>query len=165
LGFIPEAHAARGEAPVSVRPPAPHHLKNRSYLNSRRKIPITTRLLNIQDKDQDRAMTSKVAAGTRTKKVISDNRYQVKAVAYPGGGVSESTLPVRGQDRRVEQLLADIVTRLERIEEKIDENVYPPESAIKPAFVARVKKARTDIKKGNRKTYESMDAFIRAISE
>ena len=62
-------------------------------------------------------------------------------------------------------MLSDIVTRLERIEEKIDENVYPPESAIKPEFIRRVKKAQADIKKGNGKTYESMDEFIRAVSE
>jgi|WetSurMetagenome_2_1015567.scaffolds.fasta_scaffold60741_4 hypothetical protein len=109
-------------------------------------------------------MTSRVAAGPGQKKVSPDKRHR-KAVVYPVGGVSESTLPVLGQDRKVEQLLADIVTRLERIEEKIDENVYPPESAIKPAFVTRVKEARADLKKGNGKTYESMDAFIRAISE
>ena len=77
--------------------------------------------------------------------------------------VSESSpyLP----DRKVEQLLSDIVARLERIEEKIDENVYPPESAIKPEFIRSVKKAQADIKKGKGKTYESMDAFIEAISE
>jgi len=83
----------------------------------------------------------------------------------PYGGVSESSLPARGIDKKVEQMLSDIVTRLERIEEKIDENVYPPESAIKPEFIKRVKKAQADIKKGKGKTYESMDAFIRAISE
>ncbi|WP_366144189.1 DUF2683 family protein [Methanoregula sp.] len=62
-------------------------------------------------------------------------------------------------------MLSDIVARLERIEEKIDENVYPPESAIKPEFIRSVKKAQADIKKGNGKTYESMDAFIEAIPE
>jgi hypothetical protein len=83
----------------------------------------------------------------------------------PYGGVSESSLPARGTDKKVEQMLSDIVTRLERIEEKIDENVYPPESSIKPEFIKRVKKAQADIAKGKGKTYESMDAFIKAISE
>jgi len=68
-------------------------------------------------------------------------------------------------DRKIEAMLANIISRLERIEEKIDENVYPPESAIKPEFVKRVKKAQAEITKGKGKTYESMDAFIRAISE
>ena len=110
-------------------------------------------------------MNYKVAAGTRKKIVIPDKGIQATAVPYPVGGVGKFTLPARGPDRNVEQILSDIVTRLERIEEKIDENVYPPESAIKPEFVKRVKKAQADIKKGKGKTYDSMDDFIRAISE
>ncbi|MDD1693566.1 MAG: hypothetical protein LUQ71_02460 [Methanoregula sp.] len=108
-------------------------------------------------------MNYKVAAGTRKKIVTPDKGIEAKAVTYSVGGVSESTL--RGPDRNVELMLSDIVTRLERIEEKIDENVYPPESAIKPEFVKRVKKAQADIKKGKGKTYDSMDDFIQAISE
>jgi len=81
-------------------------------------------------------------------------------------GVYESAPPVPAtENREVKVMLADIISRLDRIEEKIDENVYPPESAIKPAFVKRIKKAQADIAKGKGKTYESMDAFIRAISE
>jgi hypothetical protein len=64
-------------------------------------------------------------------------------------GVHESSLDTAG-NRKIETLLADIVTRLDRIEEKIDETVYPPESAIKPEFVRSVKKARADIKKRQR---------------
>ena len=88
-----------------------------------------------------------------------------RAIPYPIGGVSESSLPARGTDRNVEQMLSDIVTRLERIEEKIDESVYPTESAIKPEFIRQVKKAEADIRKGKGKTYKSMGAFIKAISE
>lgn len=84
---------------------------------------------------------------------------------YLVGGVSESSLPARGTDKNVEQMLSDIVTRLERIEEKIDENVYPPESMIKPAFVKRLKKAQGDIAAGKGKKYNSMDDFIKSISE
>ncbi len=81
-------------------------------------------------------------------------------------GVYESATHIPAtENREVKVMLADIISRLDRIEEKIDENVYPPESAIKPAFVKRIKKAQADITKGKGKTYESMDAFIRAISE
>jgi hypothetical protein len=34
---------------------------------------------------------------------------------------------------KIEQILSDILVKLERIEEKIDEAVYPPESAIRSA--------------------------------
>ena len=44
-----------------------------------------------------------------------------------------------------------------------DENVYPPESAIKPEFITRVKKAQAEIAAGKGKTYDSMDDFIREI--
>lgn len=97
------------------------------------------------------------------KKQGTLKKKQSSAILQTHEGVNESSpyLP----DRKVEQLLSDIVARLERIEEKIDENVYPPESAIKPEFIRQVKKAEADIRKGKGKTYESMDAFIRAISE
>lgn len=82
------------------------------------------------------------------------------------GGVYESVHPSMAPDNHeIRALLADIITRLNRIEEKIDENVYPPESAIKPEFIRQVKKAEGDIRKGKGKTYESMNAFIRAVSE
>jgi hypothetical protein len=86
--------------------------------------------------------------------------------AVPIRGVYESApqfAPAENQE--VKTMLADIISRLDRIEEKIDENIYPPESAIKLEFIGQVKKAEADIRKGKGKTYESMDAFIRAISE
>ena len=48
-------------------------------------------------------------------------------------------------------------------EKEIDENVYPPESAIKPAFIKRLKKAQADIAAGKGKIYDSIDDFIREI--
>jgi len=106
-------------------------------------------------------MDYKVTAEPKTRTKTPAKLILAGATPYHIGGVSESSLPVRSTNRNVEQLLTDIVTRLERI----DENVYPPESAIKPEFVKRVKKAQADIKKGKGKTYDSMDDFIRAISE
>ncbi len=110
-------------------------------------------------------MNYKVAAGSKERAISRGKIVQGRVTDYPLGGVRESSLPVRGMDRSVEQMLSDIVTRLERIEEKIDESVYPPESAIKPSFVRRVKKAQADIAAGKGKTHDSMDDFIRAISE
>jgi hypothetical protein len=82
------------------------------------------------------------------------------------GGVYESSPHApASENRQIEMMLANIINRLERIEEKIDENVYPPESAIKPEYVKRVKKAQAEMAKGKGKTYDSMDAFIKAISE
>ena len=69
------------------------------------------------------------------------------------------------EKQQIELMLSNIIDRLERIEEKIDENVYPPETAIKPEFVKRIQKAQAGIAKGKGKTYESMNAFVRAISE
>lgn len=79
------------------------------------------------------------------------------------GGVYESTPNVPGSSRNVEEMLENIITRLERIEEKIDENVYPPESMIKPEFIQQVKKARADIKLGKGKMYNSIDDFFMEI--
>lgn len=80
-------------------------------------------------------------------------------------GVYESSPPVPATgDREIQAMLADIISRL-WIEEKNDENVYSPESAIRPEFIRQVKKAEAEIRKGNGTTYESMGAFIRVISE
>ena len=76
------------------------------------------------------------------------------------GGVHESTPNVPGGSQ---EMLENIITRLERIEEKIDENVYPPESTIKPEFIQQVKKARVDIKKGKGTLYNSIDDFFSEI--
>jgi hypothetical protein len=46
---------------------------------------------------------------------------------------------------------------------KINEDFYPPESAIKPEFIKKVKKAQADIAAGKGKIYNSMDDFIREI--
>ena len=89
---------------------------------------------------------------------------RIEAVGEKPGGVHESAGGL-ARNEKIELLLTDIVSRLDRIEEKIDENVYPPESAIKPEFIKRVKKAQADIKNGKGKTYNSMDDFIRAISK
>lgn len=77
-------------------------------------------------------------------------------------GVCESSPDAAGT-RKIETLLSDIVTRLDRIEEKIDETVYPPESAIRPEFVKKVKKAQANIKKGKGKIYDSVDDFFKEI--
>ena len=106
--------------------------------------------MNYSEKEK----TAKKKQGTLKKK-------QSSAVPQTHEGVYESSPYL--SDRKVEQLLSDIVTRLERIEEKIDENVYPPESAIKPEFIRSVKKALADIKKGKGKTYSSIDDFFREI--
>jgi hypothetical protein len=108
-------------------------------------------------------MNYKTAAGPKKKIVLRGKRNQAKASSYPVGGVSESSLPARGTERNVEQLLSDIVTRLERIEEKIDENIYPPEPAITPEFIKSMKKARADIKTGKGKAYDSIDDFFQEI--
>ncbi|WAC05116.1 MAG: hypothetical protein OS112_00375 [Methanoregula sp.] len=46
---------------------------------------------------------------------------------------------------------------------KFNENVYPPESAIKPEFIKRVKKAQANIAAGKGKMFNSMDDFIRCL--
>ena len=64
---------------------------------------------------------------------------------------------------KIERILSDILIKLERIEEKIDEAVYPPESAIRPAYVKKIKEIDTGLAQEKAKTYASMDEFIRNI--
>ena len=97
----------------------------------------------------------------RGAKSGSVNYVRISQSESPSG-VHESSIGGAG-GRRIETLLSDIVTRLDRIEEKIDENVYPPESAIKPEFIKKVKKAYADIKNGKGKTYNSIDDFFKEI--
>jgi hypothetical protein len=108
-------------------------------------------------------MNYKIAGGPEKATTASDKKNPAGIRRYPVGGVSESSHPARDGNRKVEALLSDIVTRLERIEEKIDENVYPPESTIKPVFVKDIKKARSDIKKGKGKSYHSADDLFKEI--
>lgn len=111
-------------------------------------------------------MTSRAAvqSGSRSRKSFAYDSERITAAGEKPAGVRESAGSLT-KNEKIESLLTDIVSRLDRIEEKIDENVYPPESAIKPELIRQLKKAEADIRKGKGKTYESMDAFIRAISE
>jgi hypothetical protein len=56
-----------------------------------------------------------------------------------------------------------IYTTTAGTEKEIDEDVYPQESAIKPAVIQRVKKAQADIAAGKGKTYDSIDDFFREV--
>jgi hypothetical protein len=75
------------------------------------------------------------------------------------------SVPGSPGNQKIERILSDILVKLERIEEKIDEAVYPPESAIKPAYIKKVKEAEAGLKKGKGKVYPSMDDFIRTIKQ
>ena len=78
--------------------------------------------------------------------------------------VMESVPGIPG-NQKAEKILSEILARLERIEEKIDEAVYPPESAIRPAYVKKIKEAGSGLAKGKGKTYPSMEDFIRNIKQ
>jgi hypothetical protein len=109
-------------------------------------------------------MTSRAAgqSGSRTKKGFV---YDPQRITPPEGkpdGVHESAGGLL-KNENIESILPDIVSRLDRIEEKIDENAYPPESAIKPEVIRKVKKAHADIKSGKGKTYNSIDDFFKEI--
>ena len=109
-------------------------------------------------------MTSRAAgqSGSRTRKGFAYDPQRITAVGEKSAGVHESAGGLV-KNEKIELLLTDIVNRLDRIEEKIDENVYPPESAIKPEFIIKLKKAHADIKKGKWKTYNSIDDFFKEI--
>ena len=75
------------------------------------------------------------------------------------------SVPGTPGSQKIERILSDILVKLERIEEKIDEAVYPPESAIKPAYVKRIKKIDAELRQGKAKTYPSIEDFIRNIKQ
>lgn len=67
------------------------------------------------------------------------------------------SVPGDSGNPKIERILSDILVKLDRIEEKIDEAVYPPESAIRPAYVKKIKEAESGLSKEQGKTYFSMD--------
>ena len=69
------------------------------------------------------------------------------------------------KNRNIETMLARILGKLERIEEKLDETSYPPEEAFDSDFVERVNTADKDIKKGKHLEFESMDDFLSSIEK
>jgi hypothetical protein len=109
-------------------------------------------------------MTSRVAgqSGSRSRKGLAYDPQRIAAAEKKPAGVRESAGGL-AKNEKIESLLTDIVSRLDRIEEKIDENVYPPESAIKPEIIRQLKKAHADIKKGKGKMYNSVDDFFKEI--
>lgn len=75
------------------------------------------------------------------------------------------SVPATPANQKIERILSDILVKLERIEEKIDEAVYPPESAIKPAYIKKIKEIDAGLTQEKCKTYASMDEFIRNIKQ
>jgi hypothetical protein len=109
-------------------------------------------------------MTSRAAgqSGSRGRKGFAYDPQRITTAGEKPAGVQESAGGL-AKNEKIESLLTDIVSRLDRIEEKIDENVYPPESAIKPELIRQLKKTHADIKKGKGKTYNSIDDFFKEI--
>ena len=66
-------------------------------------------------------------------------------------------------DMNVKALIMEIVGKLERIEEKLDENTYLQEEFFKSDFVERVKAAEKDISDGKYLEFESMDDFLDSV--
>jgi len=98
-------------------------------------------------------------------------KNKAKTSRTSSGSLKESvpcvmeSVPGTPGDQKAEKILSEILARLERIEEKIDEAVYPPESAIRPAYVKKIKEAGAGLAKGKGKTYPSMEDFIRNIKQ
>jgi len=109
-------------------------------------------------------MTSRAGgqSGSRSRKGSVYDPQRITAADKKPAGVRESAGGLT-KNEKIESLLTDIVSRLDRIEEKIDENVYPAESAIRPELIRQLKKAHADIKKGKGKTYNSIDDFFKEI--
>jgi hypothetical protein len=95
---------------------------------------------------------------------LKSSRTTAASLNEPVPCVMES-VPGTSGNQKIERILSDILVKLERIEEKIDEAVYPPESAIRPAYVKKIKEAELGLSKRKGKTYSSMDDFIRKIKQ
>ncbi len=66
-------------------------------------------------------------------------------------------------DMNIKALFMEIIGKLERIEEKLDETTYPQEEFFKSDFVERVKAAEKDISDGKYLEFESMDDFLDSV--
>ena len=66
-------------------------------------------------------------------------------------------------DVNIKAMFMEIVGKLERIEEKLDETTYLQEEFFKSDFVERVKAAEKDISDGKYLEFESMDDFLDSV--
>ena len=66
-------------------------------------------------------------------------------------------------DLNIKAMFMEIVGKLERIEEKLDETTYLQEEFFKSDFVERVKDAEKDISDGKYLEFESMDNFLDSV--
>jgi hypothetical protein len=130
-----------------------HHESNQRLLNTKK--PHKSIGMHYSDTIQPK----KVRKGSS-----KSSRTTTASLNEPVPCVMES-VPGAPGNPKIEKILSDILVKLERIEEKINEAVYPPESAIRPAYVKKIKEAETGLSKGKEKTYSSMDDFIRNIKQ
>lgn len=66
-------------------------------------------------------------------------------------------------DLNIKALFMEIVGKLERIEEKLDETTYLQEEFFKSDFIERVKSAEKDISDGKYLEFKSMDDFLDSV--
>jgi len=69
------------------------------------------------------------------------------------------------KNRNIEAMFTRILSKLERIEDKLDETSYPTEEAFNSDFIERVNAANNEITKGKRLEFESMDDFLNSIEQ
>lgn len=69
------------------------------------------------------------------------------------------------KDHDIEMMFTRILGKLERIEEKLDENYYPAEETLKSDFIERVKTAERDVSKGKCLDFDNMDDFLNSIEK
>jgi len=65
----------------------------------------------------------------------------------------------------IEAMFTRILSKLERIEEKLDETSYPPEETLNSDYTERVNDANNEITKGKRLELKSMDDFLSSIEQ
>ncbi len=63
-----------------------------------------------------------------------------------------------------ENLLKEILKKLDTIEVKIDEGIYPPEESINQKFIDVVEDRRDRVAAGEYRRYKKMDDFLAEIS-
>lgn len=130
-----------------------HHDCNRRLLNTKK--PLEPVAMQYSNAIRPKKARRRKAESLRTTEASPGEIVPCVMESVPGA----SGNPM------IERILSDILVKLDRIEEKIDEAVYPPESAIRPAYVKKIKEAESGLSKEKGKTYSSMDHFIRNIRQ
>jgi hypothetical protein len=76
-----------------------------------------------------------------------------------------SPTPYQEQQESIQGMFRIIISRLDLIEQRLDEAIYPPEEQFSAGFIKHVEKQEYEMKSGHSLSYNDADELFSSLNE